>query len=90
VCLSSSSSEARECAWTPTEPSPSRPTGGGAKLLRTSWVLVIFGESHLEVLYLTNSIVRSPCPETNFPKIFPSKLINFYPPIYVYGLTREW
>jgi hypothetical protein len=53
-----------------------------------NWVIVIFGESHLAVLHLTDFTVRSPCAECLFPKSFSSNAVNFYPAIRVYGSSE--
>jgi hypothetical protein len=60
-----------------------------AALATTSWVFVTFGESHLEALYLTDDIARDPPPEIHFIHVFPSKMVNFYPPTHVYDLTGD-
>jgi hypothetical protein len=52
--------------------------------------LASFGESHLEALYLTDDMARDPPPEIHFTYVFPSKIVNIYPPTPVYGLTGDW
>jgi len=50
---------------------------------------IMFGESHLEVLYRTDAIIRNPGPEVPFRAVFPSKAVNFIH-LCVYGLTGGW
>jgi hypothetical protein len=42
----------------------------GPNMAMTSWLFVIFGESHLAVLHLTDFTVRSPCSERPFHNPF--------------------
>jgi hypothetical protein len=56
-------------------------------MANTSWLFVIFGESHLVVLYLTDYMVRSPCSELPFLESFLSKAVHFYPVTSMYGLV---
>jgi hypothetical protein len=51
-------------------------------------LFVIFGESQLAVLHLTDFTVRSPCAECLFPKSFSSNAVNIYPAIRVYGSSE--
>jgi hypothetical protein len=53
-----------------------------------NWLIVSFGESHLEVLYLTGAIIHSPGPEVPFSKVFSSKAVNFYPPTFCIALPE--
>ena len=50
----------------------------------------MFGESHLAVLYLTDFMVRSTCSDLPLTGLFPSRAVNFYQTIGVYGLVKEW
>ena len=44
--------------------------GSRANLANISWLFVIFGQSHLEGLYFTDFIVRSPSPEIHSPPAY--------------------
>jgi hypothetical protein len=61
----------------------------GPNLVMILWVFVTFGESHLEALYFTDDMARGPPPEIHFTHVFRSKMVNFYPPTPVYGLTGD-
>ena len=49
---------------------------------------VIFGESHVAVLYPTDFMVGSPCSEFPLAASFSSKAVNFYPATGVYGSSE--
>jgi hypothetical protein len=60
------------------------------KLLKRVGLFVVFGESHLAVLSLTDGISRSLCSKLPFLGLFPSKTVNFYPVTRVHGLIGRW
>jgi hypothetical protein len=51
------------------------------KVVQTSWVIGIFGESHLAVLYRTDFIVRRPWAERFFPYLLSSKEVSLRVPV---------
>jgi hypothetical protein len=61
-----------------------------AKLATTSWLFVIFGESHLAVLSLIDFIVHSPCSELPSLESISSKAVNFCPAPRAYSLVGGW